>query len=786
MPRFRMTAMAFALVLVAAFVAGEAWRPKISPPIRNGGVLDVTLASSLEAFDDCTEFLDTVKTQAEPQISPWGLGGGTDDFRGGRGNVLETVADSAGTTSGSTGSASAGGDSDGAAAPPLAQEAEKSANGIVEVSGTNVQEQGVDEPDIVKSDGKVLAAIARGRLQLIDLTGAQPALVHDADLPNGWNQQLLLHNSRLLITSTVQEQPEAPHPAASGKLAESSLMIYNPSPPKVQLTLMDVSDPANPRTIGSVRVDGDLVSSRLVDNMARVVTRSYTQPAFSQPQMMEETTQKDYEEIQRQGLAVNQKILRESTAADWLPSYEVRTAADDTVASEPLVECSDVRHPAQIRGFGMVSVMAFDLMSNNEGSLAPTGTASVMSDGDTVYATPDRLFVAINRWEEFATPGDPRVGIPEPLIDPPADTPVEAPAVQDNDATVQSDVRAVPEPAIEPGIEPGIAPDIGVVDPAPGIGIAPAPPRTFVDIHEFDTTNPAQPVYASSGAVPGQLLNQWALSWHNGHLRVATTEDDFRSQSESAVRVLRRTGNRMREVGKAGGLGKGERIYAVRYFGDTAFVVTFRQTDPLYSLDLSDPAAPRVLGELKIPGYSAYLHPVGDGLLLGVGQDADEATGQRKGVQVSLFDVSDLTAPRRVSNLTFEPDSSTEVEHEHRAFLWWPALRRAILPYQRAHWNDSIQRDDGFFGALALDINGDVREAGRLSHTQAQQFDPWFSQIRRAVMVGDTLYTMSDQGLMASGAQDLQLRSWLDFRGPSPSDQQVRGGFEGGAPVVID
>ena len=117
--------------------------------------------------------------------------------------------------------------------------------------------------------------------------------------------------------------------------------------------------------------------------------------------------------------------------------------------------------------------------------------------------------------------------------------------------------------------------------------------------------------------------------------------------SESAVTVLREQGGRLAQIGQVGGLGRGERIYAARFLGDVGYLVTFRQVDPLYTIDLSNPAAPKVAGELKITGYSAYLHPIGEDLLLGVGQEASEQ-GRRLGAQVSLFDVSDPASPKRL------------------------------------------------------------------------------------------------------------------------------------------
>ena len=185
--------------------------------------------------------------------------------------------------------------------------------------------------------------------------------------------------------------------------------------------------------------------------------------------------------------------------------------------------------------------------------------ASVMSGGDTVYASTDRLYVANHRW-------------------------------------IDSDDEEIS-------------------------GLT-------THIHRFGMGGPEGPVYEASGSVEGFLLDQFAMSEHDGYLRVASTSAPpwWRSDEEpdSRVDVLERNGRELRVVGSVGGLGRGERIYAVRFMGDVGYVVTFRETDPLYTIDLSDPHDPEVVGELKILGYSAYLHPIGDGLLLGVGQDADE------------------------------------------------------------------------------------------------------------------------------------------------------------------
>ena len=164
--------------------------------------------------------------------------------------------------------------------------------------------------------------------------------------------------------------------------------------------------------------------------------------------------------------------------------------------------------------------------------------------------------------------------------------------------------------------------------------------------------------YIASGEVAGQLLNQFSMSEYEGDLRVATTTYGWNGTTSpsSAVRVLRADGTDLAQIGMVDGLGTNEQIYAVRFLGTQGYVVTFRQMDPLYVVDLSDPTAPVVSGELKIPGHRPTSTLVGDGLLLGVGQDGS-ITGQTLGTQLSLFDADHPANPQRLSTL---PDPRLE------------------------------------------------------------------------------------------------------------------------------
>jgi uncharacterized secreted protein with C-terminal beta-propeller domain len=274
-------------------------------------------------------------------------------------------------------------------------------------------------------------------------------------------------------------------------------------------------------------------------------------------------------------------------------------------------------------------------------------------------------------------------------------------------------------------------------------------------IHRFDISDPDRTTYAASGTVPGTLLNQFSLSEDKGILRAASTVG-FGAGAESKVTTLARAGGQLVQRGQVGGLGHGERIYAVRFLGDAGYVVTFRQTDPLYTLDLADPANPRVRGELKIPGYSAYLHPIGDDLLLGVGQEATE-DGRVQGLQLSLFDVSDLARPLRLQQARLgERWSSSAAEWDHHAFLWWPATKLAVLPIDSR----------SFRGAAGFRVEraGGIAEIGRVSHPAADRSST--PPVSRAVVVGDRLFTVSDLGVKASGLERLADRGWAAFPAP--------------------
>jgi hypothetical protein len=190
------------------------------------------------------------------------------------------------------------------------------------------------------------------------------------------------------------------------------------------------------------------------------------------------------------------------------------------------------------------------------------------------------------------------------------------------------------------------------------------------EVHTFGLDGAAT-TYLASGRLPGTVRDRWSFSEHDGVLRVATALGRGWLPRENAVQTMVERAGRLVRVGKVAGLGPREQIQSVRWLGDLAVVVTFRQVDPLYTLDLSDPATPRVVGELKVPGFSGYLHPLGDGLLLGLGEHATRR-GRSLGAQAAVFDLADPADVRRVAAARFGRWDRFAAAWETRAFTYLP------------------------------------------------------------------------------------------------------------------
>lgn len=642
------------VVSVAALVAGVG-----AVQLLPGGA-PVARAAGLTAYSDCEALLAHYRDEVRATATPYGFGYGG----------FEILADaSMGVPGSATASRESGAVGTGA-------------------TGTNLQEQGVDEPDLAKLRDGRLVVLANNAIRVLSAE-EEPRQLGSLRLggaPSYGGEILLVGDRVLAVVPGFRDGPKVPGAISSDI---SSRSLYFPGIPTTRLVLADISSD-QPRLLEEATYDGQYVSARLVGDSVRLVTTTSPRTVAVQPQTAGTAAEQE-------ALARNQRSAESLRVSDVLPQV-VRTDPDGTVLQQGnAVGCNQTTHARSPRG---ASTLLVTTMRPTDG-LEATDSTAVTTDGDLVYASEERLYVATSRW--------------------------------------------------------GTVGPVGPVDDT-GRQVAPAPDEVTTELHSFDTSSETTTRYVGSGSVPGYVLGRWALSEHEGALRVATTrqppwDGENASQTSSMVVKLVERDGALVETGRVSGLGKTEQIRAVRYFGDVAAVVTFRQTDPLYLVDLA--GDPKVLGELKVPGFSTYLHPIGDGKLLGLGQDAD-ANGQVTGMQLSVFDISDLSNPSLVDRLPIGTGYSPALD-DSRGFGYDPDRRLAVFAFSGYDPTGGAMQAPSALG-VSVDGDGQLREVGRMQGDVE-------SPPSRVLLDGDRVYAVGETGVVAGDADTMSRTGSVDFAG---------------------
>ena len=288
--------------------------------------------------------------------------------------------------------------------------------------------------------------------------------------------------------------------------------------------------------------------------------------------------------------------------------------------------------------------------------------------------------------------------------------------------------------------------------------------------------------YDGVGEVPGYVLNQFSMDEYEGNFRIATTTGNIFGSFQNSLNHVYILDDGLEIVGSVENLASGERIYSARFLGDKAYMVTFRQIDPLYVIDLSNPKSPEVLGYLKVTGFSNYLHPIGDNLLMGIGREVT-LDGKQKGLKISIFDVSDFENPKEIDNYVVESDSSySEAEYEHKAVLFDDEKDLLVIPVS---YNNNINGRDWEYwqGAFVFTVTDeDVSLKGKIDHTievnkgdgvlgadvEPSYYGVTQGYVSRSLFIEDVLYTISDYLIKANSLLDLkEIKSVkLDFTEP--------------------
>ncbi len=590
-------------------------------------------------------------------------------------------------------------------------------------SETNVQVEGVDEADRVKTDGVHIYVISDQDLVVLKSWPAAETQELGRIRLDGYPSKFFLKGDKAIVMgqtnlySVVDGIPEKDddgpdtRPASPGDYPGGYSEDYHRDyRPVTTVTIVDLSDKAEPKVETTYIFDGYEIDSRSIDNKVYVALNRYIEiyleywPEdssgwyYGQDQRIaEDVINAAFDKL----IEENIRIIKSGTLADWLPMGWVAQGGEKAnyEDGQTLGSCENLYAPSVFSGQALLSLATLDLETGN------VEASTVQGEWGNVYASHEAVYVASTNWGFYWWWED-----------------------KDDFPSIQT------------------------------------------HIHKFAFNKSGFANYAASGKVLGYAINQFAFDEYEGKLRVATTDDKGwwnSDKSESRVTVLEDKGGELVEIGVVAGLGLGERIHGVRFIGDQGYVVTYKQVDPLYVIDLKDPTNPTVAGELKIPGFSSYIHPLEDGFLLTAGRDGDD-DGSVGGVKIEIFDVTDPANPKSVTKAVVGDGWNTwsEALFNHKAFNFFRARNLLAIPV--SGWVDS----DDFWGykselALFKVTKDEIETLPTISHMNffedfggndhcGRYGGYWQATIYRSVFVEDYVYSLSTLGMQVHDTRDFE------------------------------
>ena len=551
--------------------------------------------------------------------------------------------------------------------------AEGTGSAPTDFTSTNNQEVGVDELDIVKTDGWNLFVAGEQGLHVVRSWPAEDsALVASLQVPAYPQGLFLRQNVVALLSQSYGEGLFVPRWWTSARI-----------------DLVDVTDRSSPVLLRTVEVEGYPVAARMIDGQVYALILTWIplpdgaweliwRQDLGLPELPWDASDSERRAAMDAAKAILRPLVAELVAGTdvttFLPRLADRQVQAGTSVERPLLGCQDLFRPFEAASYSVLTVMRFSL----DDITSPIAATGILASGWTVYASARNLYVAETQpWWWLGQ----------------------------HQSTV---------------------------------------------IHKFQLAGTGEMRYTASGRVPGMLLDQFAMGEYEGFLRVASTEFRWWRPPEEGVRsgsyvtVLQDGGaGSLTTVGQLRDIAPGERIFASRFLGDKGFLITYEQIDPLFALDLVDPANPRIVGELEMPGVSTYLHPADDQHLLAVGL-APGSSGRPSEVAINVFDVANLTEPKLEFQHVVDRRGGewawSEALWDHHAFTF----HRGVLSIPLTSWSGPTS----FSGivALAVDLDAGIRELGRVDHSDLAGDQGW-AWARRTVYVEDYLYSLSNLGI---------------------------------------
>lgn len=495
-------------------------------------------------------------------------------------------------------------------------------------STTNVQVQGVDEADIVKTNGNYIFYYrnTENTVSIIDTKNKE--VIKNIEYEDIQPIDMYLNNDKLIVITNYREKET---------LKLRSGHIYGNT---IRVVEYNISDINSIKTEREVEIEGNLVTSRMINDYVYIVSNKYI-----------------YDEMLE-----DEDLLK--------PTYK------DTAIGEEVkcIEYADIQYfpDTQVNSYMIVS--SFNI--NND---KPVNIQTYLGNGDNVYASTENLYVTCMEY------------------------------------TISNEAKS--------------------------IAIMYDSYRNDTKVYKFELKN-GEINYVADATVPGTVNNQFSMDEYNGYFRIATTHRSKETEYKN-VNNLYVLDESMNLVGQIEDLAPDEKIYSVRYMGDLAYVVTFKQVDPLFVIDLSKPTEPKVLGQLKIPGFSDYLHPYDETHIIGFGKDTEENGEQvkEKGFKMALFDVSDVSNPKELYSVKIgDIGTYSELLYNHKALLFSKEKNIIAFPITvREKQNSSkYYRKVTFEGAIiyGLSLENGFEERARISHNENYS-------VERIIYIGNNIYTLS-------------------------------------------
>ncbi|MTV48184.1 hypothetical protein GJ688_04195 [Heliobacillus mobilis] len=597
------------------------------------------------------------------------------------------------------------------AAPTQAPKAEASksaaADGSALASGdyskTNVQVDGVDEADIVKTDGRYIYQVNKQRVVIAEAYPPEEmklaATINLEDQPLSPREIYVDKDYLVVIGDSRYDTPVlVPEIGAQSKMLPGwRRPPYHPYPlyGSVKALIYDIRDKGNIRKTREVELEGNYVSSRKIDASLYLVTDR--QLGYYLPETEDPTILPWYKD----SVSGTEKILM---------SYDKIRCFPDFVQPNYLL------------------VAGFDVTDTSR----KVNVSTYLGSGQEVYASLQNLYVAVTHYQRQAHSG----------------------------ITVPYGGQAAEK----------------------------------TRLYKF-RLNQANISYQEQGEVPGRILNQFSMDESGDYFRVATTVGSPWEQGEGTSKNnLYILNSHLTQVGKLEGIAPGEQIYSVRFMGERAYVVTFRTVDPLFVIDLKVPQTPKILGALKIPGYSNYLHPYDENHIIGFGKDTVEqvqkdSQGNEVGVsafylgmKMAIFDVTDVNHPveQFTANIG-DRGTDSDLLHNHKAMLFDKQKNLLAFPVRVMVVDSNHQEQSGipeygtftFQGAYVyrVDLEKGFELKGKITHLTQEDYDKagmyWYNSdndIQRILYVGDTLYTLSNNKIKANAIVDLKDQGTLTIK----------------------